>query len=124
MAEAEATITWVEVGTLDDVWEGEMLEVEADGKPVLLMHFPGQVIVAYQGLCPHQEYSLAEGDVDEETAIVTCPAHSWQFDLRDGKGVNPSGCSLYRYETRIDGEAIFVGYPDGDDQRYNRCRED
>jgi toluene monooxygenase system ferredoxin subunit len=124
MAEAEATITWVEVGTLDDIWEGELLEVDADGRPVLLMHLPGAVIVAYQGLCPHQEYSLADGDLDEDSMVVTCAAHAWQFDLRDGRGVNPSGCTLYRYETRVQDGAILVGYPDGDEQRYNRCRED
>jgi toluene monooxygenase system ferredoxin subunit len=118
------TIAWVEAASLDDIWEGESLEVEVDGQPVLLVHLRGGDIVAYQGMCPHQQIALADGDVDEDAATVTCSAHHWEFDLRDGKGLNPTGCDLYRYQTRVEGEAILVGYPDGDSERHNQSTED
>jgi toluene monooxygenase system ferredoxin subunit len=119
---AEATYTWVEVATLDDLWEGEILDVEVDGQLVLLAHLPGGRIVAYQGVCPHQEVALADGEVEE--TVLTCSAHLWQFDLSTGEGINPDNCQLYRYETRVEGETIYVGYPPQDTRRYNRCREE
>ncbi len=77
MSMSKATLKWVEVATLDDLWEGEMLEVKVDGEAVLLVHRPGRKIIAYQGICPHQEYPLAEGELDEETEILTCSGHHW-----------------------------------------------
>jgi toluene monooxygenase system ferredoxin subunit len=124
MAMAEATLNWTHAATLEDVWEGEILEVEVDGVPVLLAHLPGGSIVAYQGLCPHQERSLEDGDFDEDTGVLTCAAHHWQFQLADGSGVNPDGCRLYRYEVRVEDGAIHVGYPAGNDDRYHHFRED
>ncbi|MBX6762988.1 MAG: Rieske 2Fe-2S domain-containing protein [Rubrobacteraceae bacterium] len=123
---SEATLKWVEVATLDDLWEGEMMDVEVDGEEVLLVHLPGGRVVAYQGICPHQEYSLVEGELDEETNVLTCAAHEWQFDVRNGEGVNPIGCRLYQYEVKVDeDETIHVGYPESDrEHRYNRCREE
>lgn len=122
---SEVTLKWVEVAMLDDLWEGEILDVEVDGEEVLLIHLPGEQIVAYQGICPHQETSLVDGEYDEETEVLTCGAHHWQFDVKGGEGVNPTGCNLYRYEVKVDDdEKIHVGYPEGDEQRYNRCREE
>lgn len=118
---SKATLNWVEVATLDDLWEGEMLEVEANGKAILLAHLSGGKIVAYQGVCPHQEYPLTEGELDEETEVLTCAGHHWQFNIRTGQGVNPATCTLYRYEVKVEGETISVGYPEDDAQRYNRC---
>lgn len=121
---SEAPLKWVAVATLDDLWEGETLEVEVDGEAVLLVHRPGRNIVAYQGICPHQEYSLTESELDEETEILTCSGHHWQFNIRTGQGVNPTGCTLYRYEVNVEGETISVGYPEDTVKRYNHCRED
>ncbi|RAQ94153.1 Rieske 2Fe-2S domain-containing protein [Thermogemmatispora tikiterensis] len=122
----EATLTWIEVATLDELWEGEMLEVEVDGQPVLLMHLSGGEIVAFQGVCPHQEYPLVEGELDLDTETLTCSGHHWQFHARSGCGINPEGCTLYRYSVRLDGSTILIGYPTGSEsrQRYHRCREE
>jgi toluene monooxygenase system ferredoxin subunit len=124
MSRSETTLKWTEVATLDDVWEGEMLEVKVDGAAVLLAHLPNRKIVAYQGICPHQEFALREGELDEDAEILTCSGHLWQFNIHTGHGVNPTGCSLYRYEVKIEGEIISVGYPADSAQHYNRCRED
>lgn len=122
MSTNKATLKWVEVATLDNLWEGEMLQVEVNGEAVLLVHRPGRKILAYQGLCPHQAYPLAEGELDEETEILTCSGHLWQFNIQTGQGVNPTGCTLYRYEVKVEGETISVGYPEDTVQHYNRCR--
>jgi toluene monooxygenase system ferredoxin subunit len=124
MSMSRGVLNWIAVATLDDLWEGEMLEIEVDREKVLLAHLPGGDIVAYQGICPHQEYPLVDGELDEETEVLTCSGHHWQFDIRTGQGVNPAECTLYRYKVKVEGTTIFVGYAEGDMQRYNRCREE
>lgn len=124
MSMSNATLKWVAVATLDDLWEGEMLDVEVDGEAVLLVHRPGRKILAYQGKCPHQEYPLVEGNLDEETEVLTCSGHHWQFSIQTGQVVNPTKGTLYHYEVKVEGETISVGYPEDTVQRYNRCRED
>jgi len=119
MAEAEAGLEWIEVGTLDDLWEGEYTDVEVDEELILLVHFSGGQLRAYQGICPHQEIALADGDFDGK--ILTCTAHSWQFDASTGQGVNPTGCQLYRYEIKVEEETIYVGIPQDGQRHYNRC---
>lgn len=118
MAEGAPT-RWFPATSLDELWEGEMLEVEVEGEAVLLIHLPGGKIVAYQGICPHQYFPLADGELKDGT--LTCSAHRWQFDAATGLGVNPRGCRLYRYEVKLEGDQVFVGFPEEDEQRYYRC---
>jgi toluene monooxygenase system ferredoxin subunit len=102
-------IRWVQVATLDDLWEGEMAEVEVDGERVLLIHLPGGEICGYQATCPHQRQPLVDGDLEEN--VLVCARHGWEFDVRTGRGVNPAGSSLLRYEVRREGDRILVGLP-------------
>ncbi|MGH8931206.1 MAG: Rieske 2Fe-2S domain-containing protein [Egibacteraceae bacterium] len=116
-----AEIHWLEATTLDELWEGEILDVELEGEPVLLVHLLGGDVQAYQGVCPHQEVSLADGDWDEESAVLVCSGHHWEFDMRAGAGINPAGCRLYSYPVQIAGESVRVGIPQDGERHYNRC---
>ena len=101
---------WVGVATLDDLWEGEMIDVRVDNELILLVHLPGGDIRAYQGHCPHQKSALAEGKL--EGYILTCAAHLWQFNLLTaGEGVNPKGCRLHCYDVKVEDGNISVGIP-------------
>lgn len=106
MRENAATLEWVAVATLDDLWEGEITDVQVGDEHILLAHLEGGAIRAYQGYCPHQRTPLADGKVDGY--MLACAAHLWQFNLCTGEGVNPKGCRLYRYETRVEDGTIFV----------------
>jgi toluene monooxygenase system ferredoxin subunit len=107
MPENAATLEWIAVATLDDLWEGEMTDVQVGDDLILLVHLNRGDIRAYQGYCPHQKTALADGKLDGH--ILTCAAHLWQFNLFTGEGVNPKGCQLYRYQARIQDSTIFVG---------------
>ena len=93
--------------TLDDVWEGDMQQFETgDGTEVLVVYAEGGDLKAFQNNCPHQEFELVEGTLEDY--VLTCRAHLWQFDVRDGNGINPSDCKLAIYPTKIEGDDVYV----------------
>jgi toluene monooxygenase system ferredoxin subunit len=119
--EPSVKVDWIRAATLEDLWEGEILDLEIGSDSVLLVHHLGGPIRAFQAICPHQETLLADGKWDEETGVLTCGAHNWQFDMRTGDGINPSRCRLYAYEVRMEGDDVFVGIPRDGRRHYNRC---
>jgi toluene monooxygenase system ferredoxin subunit len=94
------------VCSIDDVWEGDMQGFSVGGKPVIVINQGGGVVHVYDGICPHQDYPLAEGVVED--GILTCAMHLWQFDVSTGEGVNPTGCSLKKYALKIEGNDVIV----------------
>ena len=113
MPEYAATLEWIAIATLDDLWEGEITDVQVGDEHILLVRLTGGDIRAYQGYCPHQKTALADGKLDGY--ILTCAAHLWQFNLFTGEGVNPKGCQLYRYQSRVQDSTVFVGMFRADD---------
>ncbi|OBI15855.1 MULTISPECIES: Rieske 2Fe-2S domain-containing protein [unclassified Mycobacterium] len=98
--------TWIPVATIDDLWEGEVAEFFVGDRPILLAHLRTGQIRAYDGLCPHAGFPLADGDVDGD--FLTCSAHNWEFDLSTGAGINPATCRLRSHEVRREGDQIVV----------------
>lgn len=95
---------WHQVSSLDDLWEGEMEAVEVEGQKVLLANVDGEVF-AYRNQCPHQEWPLDDGDLEEKK--LTCAQHLWEFDVTTGKGVNPANCALVGYQCRVDDDGAI-----------------
>jgi toluene monooxygenase system ferredoxin subunit len=97
---------WLMVGTLDDLWEGEMIAVNFGAVDILLCNVDGELF-AYEDRCPHLANPLSQGDLRD--GVLTCAAHEWEFDVRTGHGVNPASACLRRHPVRLDGERILVG---------------
>lgn len=116
---AQGDIRWIPAVAADDLWEGDILDVELEGEQVLLVHMLDGTVKAYQGFCPHQELLLADGTWDPDTNVLLCHGHNWEFDLASGAGLNPAGCRLFEYEARIDDDKVLVGIPqDGERHHY------
>lgn len=94
------------VCAVDDIWEGEMQAFPVDGKQVLIVNGEGGTLRAFDGVCPHQEYPLQNGEL--EGNILTCSMHLWQFDIVSGDGVNPTGCKLKGYALKVENGDILV----------------
>ncbi len=97
------------VGTMNDVWSGEKICVEVDGRPVLLVNVDG-VVCAYEDRCRHKGVRLSEGRLDG--VVLTCSAHGWMYDARTGYGINPEKVKLLPYPVRIEEDEIMIDVPE------------
>ena len=103
---------WEQVAEVGEVPAGEMREIEAFGERLVLANADGTYHV-FGAWCPHVGTSLALGYLND--CIVTCFAHLWRFDVRDGSILYPAmqgvarGYTLPTYPVRVEGSAILVG---------------
>ena len=94
----------------DDLWIGQMVGVQVEGRPVLLVNVDGTVR-AYEDRCCHKAVPLSLGRLERRRVI--CWAHAWEYDACTGAGVNPEGVALRRYDVRVDGGVIQVNVDNG-----------
>lgn len=104
------------VCSLDDFWEGDLVDVTVQGHVIILVWPEGSTPRAFQGICPHQGFRLAGGQFDGST--LKCPAHQWTFDANTGKGINPDDCQLAEYTLKLDGDDVLVAV-DGIEPRFS-----
>ena len=96
---------FLKIGTVDDVWSGEITGVMVGGIPVLLINVDG-VLRAYSDVCPHLGTSLSRGSL--KNGILTCATHQWQFDGQTGCGINPRNACLESLPLKIEAGDIFL----------------
>jgi toluene monooxygenase system ferredoxin subunit len=101
-----AVENFVRVSDLDELWAGEMLGVEVNGKRVLLVHTDDGVIQAVQAMCPHQAVPLEDGELCARTLV--CAAHRWEIDVVTGIGINPGHAEIALYPTKVEDGQIYV----------------
>jgi len=73
---------YIQVGKTNELEDGAMKEVIAQGREILLARV-GNNYYAADNRCPHMGGKLSQGTL--EGTVVTCPRHSSQFDLNDGR---------------------------------------
>src|ERR1700709_27102 len=88
-----------------DLWSGEMIGLEMNGKRILLVNIDDH-IYAYADACPHQDSRLSEGTLTDK--ILRCARHHWEFDVCSGYGVNRQNAGLRPFPIRLEGEDILV----------------
>ncbi|MCH2173474.1 non-heme iron oxygenase ferredoxin subunit [Myxococcota bacterium] len=97
---------FVTVARLADVPDSGLLEVEIEGRPVVLARVDGQ-IHALDGICSHAEARLAEGSLYEE--CLMCPVHGGEFDARTGEAITlPAMEPIGVHEVEVEGDEIRV----------------
>jgi toluene monooxygenase system ferredoxin subunit len=97
----------VKVCSIGDVAEGQPRAFKVTGVtwPVMITMLHGELI-ATQGVCPHEDVSLALGWLDGDCLV--CPGHSYEFDLHTGKCIHDPGLELRRYKITRLGDEIWV----------------
>ena len=91
----------------DELGEGEMRLIEADGRKIGVFHCSDGELRAIEDRCSHDDGPLAEGEFDSSSCTVECPRHGSLFDLKTGK---PRTLPAYRpvetFEVRVEGDEI------------------
>jgi toluene monooxygenase system ferredoxin subunit len=93
------------VATVDDLWSGEMIALEAEGQAVLLVNVDGG-IRAYADVCPHLRTRLSQGSL--QRSVLACSTHGWEFDVRTGQGINPKMACLESFPVKVENGNILV----------------
>ena len=87
---------------------GKRIEIE-EGVEIAIFDIGG-TFYAVDNVCPHQKFPmLFEGEVND--CVVTCPMHSWQFDIRTGQCLSGGSAWLATYEVFIENGEIMVEKP-------------
>ena len=93
------------VATVDEIWSGEMIALESEGKPLVLVNVDGQ-IRAYADSCPHLRTRLSQGLLRGN--VLACATHGWQFDAGTGQGLNPKAVCLESFAVKVENGDILV----------------
>jgi len=75
---------FTEVSKIDELKNGTMKMVSAEGREILLARV-GDKYYAVANLCPHMKGDLSRGKL--EGTVITCPVHGSQFDISNGQVV-------------------------------------
>jgi toluene monooxygenase system ferredoxin subunit len=105
-----AAVGFTKVCAESDVPVGAMTAFFVDDVEVLVLRGKDGVLRAMDGICPHEDFPLVEGNFDG--TIVTCAGHKWMFDSKTGNGVNPPGCRIAHYGVKVEDGEVFVD-PEG-----------
>jgi nitrite reductase/ring-hydroxylating ferredoxin subunit len=58
-------------------------------------------LVAFPGVCPHDDVSLVDYGVMEDGHVMRCRVHGYRFDVRDGHCEHAPQLHLRRYKVTI-----------------------
>lgn len=89
-----------------DIGAGDMTAFFLDGSEVLVLRDASGTWRAMDGICPHEQFSLALGGFDG--TVITCANHMWSFDATTGRGISNPGCRLEQYALKLEGGEVFV----------------
>ncbi|MGD8498686.1 MAG: non-heme iron oxygenase ferredoxin subunit [Chromatiales bacterium] len=97
---------WVDVAPAGELGPNEHRVVDVDEVAVAVFNIDGKYY-AVEDLCSHEEYPIADGDVEDGT--ITCPAHGAKFCLRTGAALSaPAYEGIATFPVRIEGGMIQV----------------
>jgi 3-phenylpropionate/trans-cinnamate dioxygenase ferredoxin component len=104
---------FVRVAHVDEVPSDAMTVVELDGHLICLGWVEGH-LYAIEDDCTHVGGPLDEGEL--EGAVLTCPWHLAQFDLRTGRVLRgPAREDLRTYAVRVEGDDVLLERPSADE---------
>jgi 3-phenylpropionate/trans-cinnamate dioxygenase ferredoxin component len=85
-ASAGPAVRYVRVVEADELRDGELIPVEIDGQPVVLVRHMGEFF-AVQNNCSHKDFPLSEAGFDPRDEVLICAWHGGCFDVRSGEAV-------------------------------------
>jgi nitrite reductase (NADH) small subunit len=99
-------VTWVRVGTLDDIPRLGSRVVQTRDEDIAIFRTADGRVFAMHDRCPHKQGKLSQGIV--HGISVTCPLHSWVIGLHDGVAKDPDVGCVRIVPVRLDGRDIML----------------
>ena len=97
---------WHDVAAVDELEDDDVMQVTAAGAAVALYRVGGR-FYATDDCCTHEEASLADGYLQDDT--IECPRHQAVFHIPTGDVMSPpASANLRTYPVRVDGDRVFV----------------
>jgi len=101
----------LDVAPVEELPEGEMKLVEADGFGVGVYNCGGE-LYAIEDRCSHDDGPVCLGAWDDEACTVICPRHGAQFDLKTGKALTlPAYLPVRTFPVRVEDGTVKVELP-------------
>ena len=97
---------WLEVATIHDIDDDEVLQVELDGFPIALYKLAGRFL-ATADECFCKKGVLSEGFVEDNH--IVCPECDGAFEIKTGCKVEDRNLVLKRYPAKIVNGLVVVG---------------
>ncbi len=96
---------YVRIVTVSDVPPGSAHVTDINGRSIAIFNVEG-AFFAIENTCVHRGGPLGEGELDGE--VVTCPWHSWEYNVRTGISLTTPSASVKTYEVKVEGEDVKV----------------
>ncbi|HEX2049840.1 MAG TPA: non-heme iron oxygenase ferredoxin subunit [Actinomycetota bacterium] len=99
------------VARLDELPEGDVVQVVAHGEPLGLYRV-GDAVYAISDVCTHEEAYLSDGEFDPDELEVECPLHGSRFNVETGDvRILPATTPVAAYQVKVEGGLVLVGPP-------------
>jgi 3-phenylpropionate/trans-cinnamate dioxygenase ferredoxin subunit len=93
----------------DELRDGELLPVEIDGTPVVLVRHRGEFFATANN-CTHRDFPLSEAGFDQREGVLICAWHEACFDVRSGAAVVPPATEpVETFPTRVRDGYVEIG---------------
>ena len=99
-------MSWKKVCAVGDVEVNTVKIFDVDGINILVANY-GASFRALPPICPHMEEPLIESGI-LANCVLTCSKHLWAWDMRTLELIGETEKPLKTYETKVDGDAVFV----------------
>ena len=88
-----------------DVKPGAGMVAEVNGKAIAVFNVDG-AFYAIDNTCVHRGGPLGVGDV--VGAVVACPWHKWEFNVKMGACINNPSATVTAYQVTVEGSDLNV----------------
>jgi 3-phenylpropionate/trans-cinnamate dioxygenase ferredoxin subunit len=104
-------VTSIDVGELSTFVEGIPQQTKIEGRILVLVRI-GDTVYALDDRCSHEDFSLAEGEVDVATKEIECARHGAMFHLVDGTPASlPATRPVQSYDVVVKDGRVEVSVP-------------
>ncbi len=97
-----------DIGTLDDYEPARATQVKVNGRVLVVVRIENDVYVL-DDRCSHEDFSLAQGEVDAAACEIECARHGAMFNLKDGQPTSfPATRPVARYDVVVEDGRLRV----------------